>query len=129
MLSIGFLKRGLELQNARSIERRNRDLTGRFNAVSDTRQKSGNERVHSFQFAPLANSRRQFASHIGARHLEWEPDNKPKPPPGATVGQTAKSVGKQTASDIALDAPQLEWEPVIEPDDIEWEPVDEPESD
>ena len=41
--------------------------------VSDMRQTQGNERIRSFQFAQLADCRRQFAAHLGAPEIEWEP--------------------------------------------------------
>ena len=39
--------------------------------VKDTRPKGD----RSFQFAPLANCRRQFAAYVGALDIEWEPEN------------------------------------------------------
>jgi hypothetical protein len=45
-------------------------------SVKDTRPAHGNERVRSFQFASLADCRRQFAIHLGDADLEWEPDEK-----------------------------------------------------
>jgi hypothetical protein len=48
------------------------------------------EGVRSFQFASLAECRRQFASHLGDPDLEWEePDDQPP----AAVGETAEDVG------------------------------------
>ena len=41
--------------------------------VGDTRQQTNFGRVRSFQFAALADCRRQFANHIGAPDLEWDP--------------------------------------------------------
>jgi hypothetical protein len=98
--------------------------------VKDTRPTDGNERVRSFQFAPLTDCRRQFASHIGAPDLEWEPEDEPKSDPGGAVRQTAEDVGEPTELDALLDAPNLEWEPELEPDNWpEHEPEDECESD
>ena len=45
--------------------------------VKDTRLTKDNGRVRSFQFAPLADCRRQFEIHAGAPNIEWEPDNEP----------------------------------------------------
>lgn len=42
-------------------------------SIGDTRQQSGTQRIRSFQFASLSDCRRQFAQHIGAPDLEWEP--------------------------------------------------------
>ncbi|MGO9401564.1 MAG: primase-helicase family protein [Xanthobacteraceae bacterium] len=41
--------------------------------IGDTRQQNGTQRIRSFQFKPLSDCRRQFAQHIGAPDLEWEP--------------------------------------------------------
>jgi hypothetical protein len=54
-------------------------------SVTDTRPTNGIERVRSFQFAPLADCRRQFASHLGATDLEWEPDEERERIPGPAV--------------------------------------------
>jgi len=100
--------------------------------VRDTRQQTSFGRVRSFQFAPLADCRRQFANHIGAPDLEWEPDNEPDPAPGVTVGLAAEDVGEPTEPDALHDAPSLEWEPELEPDPDYWpeyDPTDEWESD
>jgi hypothetical protein len=97
--------------------------------VEDTRPTTGNERVRSIAFAPLAVCRRQFTNHIGAPDLEWEePDNEPGSAPGAAVGQTAEDTG----SDALHDAPSIEWEPELEPEPDNWseyEPEDELEGD
>ena len=84
--------------------------------VSDTRQTNGKGRVRSFQFAPLADCRRQFASHIGAPDMEWEPDNEPETAPGAAVEPTAEDIGEPAELDAPHDAPSIEWEPELEPD-------------
>ena len=94
--------------------------------VSDTRQQTSMGRVRSFQFASLADCRRQFASHIGAPDLEWEPDNEPETAPGASDGRTAEDIGEPAESDAPQDAPSIEWEPELEPDDWpEYDPADE----
>jgi hypothetical protein len=46
--------------------------------------------------------------------------------PGVAVGQTAEDVGRPTGADALLDAPDLEWEPELEPDLDNW-PENEPE--
>ena len=102
--------------------------------VKDTRPTNGNERVRSFQFAPLADCRRQFASHLGAPDLKWEePDNEPGSVPDVAVGQTAEDVGDPTDPDALHDAHVLEMEePELEPEPdylAEYEPEDEGESD
>lgn len=44
--------------------------------VKDARPTNGNDRVYSFEFAPLADCRRQFAKYLGASDLEWgEPES------------------------------------------------------
>jgi hypothetical protein len=48
-----------------------RDILGP--CIGDTRQQSSSGRVRSFQFTSLASCRQQFAKHIGAPDLEWEP--------------------------------------------------------
>jgi hypothetical protein len=45
--------------------------------INLTRPTKGNARVRSFQFAPLADCRRQFGSHLCAPHLEWEGESQP----------------------------------------------------
>ncbi len=100
-----------------------RNVLGR--CVADTRQKTGKERVRLFQFKSLADCRREFANHIGAPDLEWEPDNEPEPTLGAAVEQTAQNAGEPSKTDTLDDAPDFEWEPMIEPEDSEWERVDE----
>jgi hypothetical protein len=101
--------------------------------VSDKKQKTDEGRVRMFQFAPLADCRSQFASHIGAPNMEWqEPDNEPASAPGAAVGQTAEDVGEPTKLDAPLDAATIELEPELEPEPDycpEYDPVDDWESD
>jgi hypothetical protein len=84
--------------------------------VKDTRPTIGNERVRSFQFAPLADCRRQFASHIGAPDLEWEPENEPGSSPSAAGGQATEDVGEPTEQDALQDAATIELEPELEPE-------------
>jgi hypothetical protein len=92
--------------------------------VSDTRQTQGTDRIRCFQFASLVDCRRQFATHVGAPDIEWEPEN--------NAPQNSDTIGEATALIAPPDAPELEWE--TEPDfewepepDFEWEPVeDEP---
>jgi hypothetical protein len=43
--------------------------------VTDARQTQGGERKRFFRFAPLSDCRDQFARHIGALDIEWEPEN------------------------------------------------------
>jgi Family of unknown function (DUF5906) len=43
--------------------------------VSDTRRKQGNQRIRSFEFTKLTDCRRQFALHLGAPTIEWEPES------------------------------------------------------
>jgi hypothetical protein len=45
--------------------------------IDATRPTKGKARVRSFQFAPLDDCRRQFASHLCAPDLEWETENEP----------------------------------------------------
>jgi Family of unknown function (DUF5906) len=102
--------------------------------VKDKRLTNDNGRVYSFQFAPLADCRRQFASHLGAPDLKWEePDNEPGSVPDVAVGQTAEDVGDPTDPDALHDAHVLEMEePELEPEPdylAEYEPEDEGESD
>jgi hypothetical protein len=102
--------------------------------VKDTRPTNGNERVRSFQFAPLTDCQRQFAIHLGAPDLKWEePDNEPGSVPDVAVGQTTEDVGDPTDPDALHDAHVLEMEePELEPEPdylAEYEPEDEGESD
>jgi hypothetical protein len=101
--------------------------------VSGKKEKTNEGRVRVFQFAPLADCRRQFASHIGAPDMEWqEPDNEPRSAPSVAVGQTTEDVGELTGLDMLQDAPNIEWEPELEPDPDNWpeyEPENELESD
>jgi hypothetical protein len=99
--------------------------------VTDTKQKTGSDRVRSFRLAPLADCRQQFEIHVGAPNIEWEPENEPNSDPAvAIVPQTAEDLGEPT---VALqDAPSIEWEPELEPDPDycpEYDPVDDWESD
>jgi hypothetical protein len=82
--------------------------------LGDTR--SGRERVRSFQFKPLADCRRQFATHIGAPNIEWDPEN--------DATQNCEDADQATASIAPLDIPPLRREPANNPDDIEWESVE-----
>jgi hypothetical protein len=54
-------------------------------SVKDTRPTNGIERVRLFQFAPLADCRRQFAIYLGDTDLEWEPDEEREKIPGSAV--------------------------------------------
>ena len=116
------------------------------NCVGDTRPGG----IRSFQFVPLADCRHQFSNHLGDPDLGWEePD---EGDPGAAVGQTTEDVGEPAHStelqspgaccepgpesqagdapeyepDDCFDAPDIEWEPEIEPD---YWPEYEPEGD
>jgi hypothetical protein len=64
--------------------------------VGDTRPQG----TRSFQFAPMADCRRQFETHLGGP-VEWEPEHEP---PGVTaVKQTAQDVGYSTELDEMID--------------------------
>ena len=84
--------------------------------ISSTRPTKGDTRVRSFDFAPLADCRQQFASHLCAPYLEWDgesqPDNQSEEMPE----------GLWDYDDHRLDLPEDEWEP-------EWEPETDPEPD
>ena len=92
----------------------------------DTKQKTGSDRVRSFQLAPLAACRQQFETHVGAPNIEWETENEPMSLPGvAIVRPTADEVGEPL--DAVLNAPG-----VVEAEPDEWpeyEPENEYESD
>jgi hypothetical protein len=60
--------------------------------VTESRPTVSNQRVRSFQFAPLPDCRRQFAGYIGSPELEWAEPDEPMLV-GATVGQTAEDIG------------------------------------
>ena len=97
--------------------------------VKDARLTIGNDRVYSFEFAPRADCRRQFANHLGAPDLEWEePENEPKSAPDATIGQPAEDIGQPTDPDALHDAQIIEGGPELEPEldnSPEYEPEDE----
>jgi len=95
--------------------------------MEDARQKNYTQRVRAFKFAPLADCRRQFASHSGAPNIEWEPANEEADYP-APASRAAEHSGEATEPNALDGASELECEPVIEPDDIEWEPVAEPDN-
>jgi Family of unknown function (DUF5906) len=71
-----------------------------------TRPTKGDTRIRSFQLAPLADCRRQFASHLCAPDLEWEvespPDNQSEEVPDC--------------DDARLDPRDDEWEPETDPE-------------
>jgi hypothetical protein len=94
--------------------------------VADTKQKTGSERVRMFQLAPLSDCRRQFATHVGAPNIEWEPENEPKLNPRvADIQHAAAAVGEPIAPDKLHDAHVLEME---EPDnEPKKQPKNEPE--
>jgi Family of unknown function (DUF5906) len=99
--------------------------------VMGTRQTSGKERLRLFKLATLSDCRRRFATHVGAPHIEWEPENEPAPAAQPTQ-QTAEDVGEPTEIDTYLDAPSIESEPEFEPEthnSPEYEPENELESD
>jgi hypothetical protein len=82
--------------------------------INTTRPTKGNARVRSFQFAPLDDCRRQFASHLSALDLEWEAENEP-------INQSREvPEGMWDHEDSGLDARDTEWE-------TEWEPETDPE--
>jgi hypothetical protein len=70
-----------------------------------TRSAKGGTRVRSFQFAPLHDCRRQFASHLSAPDLEWDAESQPndqsKEPPE----------DMWCYDDPRLDSVETEWEP------------------
>ena len=43
--------------------------------VSETRPTIDGSRVRLFQFAPLADCRRQFAIYLGVKEIKWEPES------------------------------------------------------
>jgi hypothetical protein len=76
--------------------------------VKDTRPTTDYGRVRSFQFAPIADCRRQFANYLGAPDFKWEdPENEPGAAPGATIGQTGANVGEPRGLDALHDAPSI----------------------
>ena len=95
-----------------------------------TRDKqSGIERVRSFQFASLDDCRRQFAKHIGAPDVEWDPEYEFESANG--TGQTANNATKPTELAVPkndrseYDALESEREPDLEPNDrSEWDDLD-----
>lgn len=98
-------------------------------SVRDKRLTYGNGRVRSFQFAPLADCRLQFAIHLDAPNLKWEePENEPKSAPGAVIGQPAEDIGQPTDPDVLHDAQIIELGSELEPEldnSPEYEPEDE----
>jgi len=87
--------------------------------IHTTRPTKGATRVREFQFAPLDDCRRQFASHLCAPDLEWEagsqPDNQSEEAPE----------GMWDCDDPRLDAVDAEWEPETDPEP-EYEAEDGP---
>ena len=78
--------------------------------INPTRPTKGNARVRSFQFAPLDDCRRQFASHLRAPDLAWETESQPH-----TQSREA-SEGMSDCEDTRLDALDTEWEPETDPE-------------
>jgi Family of unknown function (DUF5906) len=82
-------------------------------SVKDTRPTHGNERVRSFQFAPLADCRRQFGMHLGDPDLEWQPDENreqvlgsaapPQQPDGNEAGGGHRNIRLADFKDDAAD--------------------------
>ncbi len=58
--------------------------------LRDTR--TGKERARKFCFAPLADCRVQFATHIGAPDIEWEPEIASPADPSAAAGRATEVV-------------------------------------
>jgi Family of unknown function (DUF5906) len=85
--------------------------------ISLTRPTKGSTRVRSFQFAPLADCRRQFASHLCAPHLEWEADGQPD------HGSEQAPEDMWDYDDARLDALDDEVEPDADPEPA-YEPED-----
>jgi hypothetical protein len=72
------------------------------------------DRVRSFKFAPLADCRRRFETHVCAPNIEWEAAVAPEPATGTTVRQTADHLGDPTVLDAVGDAPSIECEQELE---------------
>ena len=78
--------------------------------ISPTRPTKGDTRVRSFQFAPLDDCRRQFASHLSAPDLVWEAESQPD-----NQSEEAPE-GMWDYDDPRLDAVDAEWEPETDPE-------------
>jgi hypothetical protein len=92
--------------------------------VRDTRP----NRVRSFQFAPLADCRHQFETHVGATSIEWEPEEDPSPSVNVRE-QMAKDVDLSTLNKL-FHAPSIEPSLEPEPDNLsDYEPGNGQESD
>jgi hypothetical protein len=78
--------------------------------INSTRPTKGATRVRSFQFAPLDDCRRQFASHLCAPDLEWDAGNQPN--------NQSQEVPEDmwNYDDSRLDALDTEWEPETDPE-------------
>jgi len=75
------------------------------------------DRVRSFKFAPLADCRRRFETHVCAPNIEWEAAVAPEPATDTTVRQTADHLGNPAVLDAVGDAPSIECEQESEPED------------
>jgi hypothetical protein len=64
--------------------------------VKDTRPTHGNERIRSFHFAPLGDCRRQFASHLGAPDMDWQPDENCEQIPGSSAAPPLQPDGSES---------------------------------
>jgi hypothetical protein len=65
----------------------------------------GKDRARSFQFAALADCRRQFEVHAGAPNIEWQPMDEPDNPPDGVNSPTSalpRDALNQGAADLAL---------------------------
>jgi hypothetical protein len=71
--------------------------------MEDTRQKAYNQRARAFKFAPLADCRRQFATHAGAPNIEWESANE-EDECSAPASQAAEHSGKPIEPDALVEA-------------------------
>ena len=68
-------------------------------SVKDTRPTRGNGRVRSFQFAPIGDCRRQFASHLGSPNMEWPPVEDGEQIPSPSVAPSLQSDGSEAGCD------------------------------
>jgi Family of unknown function (DUF5906) len=87
--------------------------------IDTTRRTIGGGRVRSFQFAPLADCRQQFAFHLGAPDLDWDEEKQPD------NQLLAVPEGLWDYEEDYLDDPNDEWEPETDPEP-DYETEDEP---
>ena len=72
--------------------------------------RAGCRRVRVLRLAPLADCRRQFASHLGAPDLEWEAESQPDSQSPEDQSQEVPE-DMSDCDDACLDLPDGEWEP------------------